>query len=173
MGNIKNPKGSTFEKAGLMLLGVALGAFGSRALMAVVPNKTGLTAAEQKTQDMVKIGARITASGGGFAGAAYAIENNANPLLIGAGLGAGAIQLLDLSTDFAGSNAKITSTVNSGTKTGKILGKALALNCPCDNVTVMQPLARPRKRTSQLRGGYPGETLNNHTAVKNPNAFML
>ena len=72
---LKNPKGSTFESTGLLVLGLVGGAMLGRGLMAIVPNKTGLTEAEMKKQELMNYGARILIAGGGVTGAAYAKEN--------------------------------------------------------------------------------------------------
>lgn len=158
MSTLKNPKGSTLESTGLLVLGAVVGMMGSRAVMAAVPNKTGLNEAEQKKQDMIKYGTRIVLAGSGFAGGAFAEENKANPFVKGVAAGAAAIQVIDMITEVAGKNSAVQKQVQSGQTTGKIVGKMLGLACPCDNLQVVhsaQSLNRPRTKSPRLRGvGY-------------------
>ena len=159
---LKNPKGSTFESTGLLVLGLVGGAMLGRGLMAIVPNKTGLTEAEMKKQELMNYGARILIAGGGVTGAAYAKENAGNALLQGLGLGAAGIQVVDTVQQLASKSAAVQSQVASGKIAGKFVGKSLGLACPCDNMRIVhggEQMNGVRKKTSRLRG--PGYSEHN------------
>ncbi len=150
---MKNPKGSTFQQTGQLVAGLFVGAMLSRGAMGILPENTGLSEAEIKKQNMIKLGARALVAGGSFYGGTMNEENSGSPFISGLAFGASTIQVLDGVTDIAGKIPAVQSKIASGSKIGKIMGKSLGLKCPCDNLQVM-PLQRPRKRRT-LNAAFP------------------
>lgn len=146
------PNGSAIETLAITVAGVAIGAMASRAAMGAIHTDTtvnaagvALSTAELKTQKITKYGKRAAIlAGAGYAAAGIDGKDTASAFAKAAAIGASGVQILDGAKDFSADNATISGYA-SGTKTQRIIAKAVGLGCACDSPALLaMPLNRPR-----------------------------